>query len=83
MPANQSQINLARLYGGSNAVNSALANPAVDAAAIIADEKALALNRFDQMQMFGAMHAHQHDIASRQCAAWPDRRALPLLYRLS
>src|SRR5678815_4328582 len=56
-------------------------DPAVDAAAVVADLVALALDRLDQVQVLVALHAAQHDVAlrGRVVAERRDRAELPAL----
>ncbi len=49
-------------------------DPAVDATAVVADLNALALHRFDQLQVLRALHAAQHDVIHREHVIAYERR---------
>src|SRR5690242_14475344 len=49
------------------------ADPAVDAAVVVADQEALPGDGFDQVQVDASSHAHQHNIAGMK-SLYPTRR---------
>src|SRR5262249_22125058 len=57
-----------RLDAHAFAVDGSTRNPAVDAAAVVADLVALALDRLDEMQILAAVHLAQHDVADLERA---------------
>src|SRR5437868_4103724 len=57
-----------RFHGGQPPEDLARGDPPVDAAAVVADLKAVALDRLDQVEVLRALHAAQHDVADHRRA---------------
>jgi len=63
-PAGAGRAHVAsRLDANQSSENRVRSNPAVDATAVLPDLEPLALNGFDEVKVFGAVHFAQNDIA--------------------
>jgi hypothetical protein len=70
-----------RLYFRRNAADTILPHPAIDAAAIIANQGAITLDCLNQMQVDIASHAHKHNVANLQITslAWLKRNQIAIV----